>query len=80
MVSTCLAGAAVGSLTGAKLAQRYGRKGTLLLNVIPLLVGAFLCASANSFNFLIAGRVIVGIGIGLASGLVPLFISEVRRR
>lgn len=77
VVSTCLAGAAVGSLTGAQLAQRYGRKGTLLLNVVPLFTGAFLCASANSFNLLIAGRVIVGIGIGLASGLVPLFISEI---
>jgi len=77
VVSTCLAGAAVGSLTGAKLAQRFGRKGTLLLDVIPLFLGAFLCATASSFNWLIAGRVVVGIGIGLASGLVPLFISEV---
>ncbi len=31
VVSTCLAGAAFGSLTGAALAQKFGRKGTLLL-------------------------------------------------
>lgn len=77
-VSTCLAGAAFGSLTGAKLAQQFGRKGTLLLDVIPLFLGAFLCATASSLNWIIAGRVIIGTGIGLASGLVPLFISEVR--
>lgn len=47
-------------------------------DVIPLFMGAFLCATANSLNWMIAGRVIIGIGIGLASGLVPLFISEVR--
>jgi len=46
--------------------------------VIPLFMGAFLCATANSLNWMIAGRVMIGIGIGLASGLVPLFISEVR--
>ena len=78
VISTCLAGAAVGSLTGAKLAQRFGRKGTLLLDVVPLFLGAFLCATASSFNWLVAGRSLVGVGIGLASGLVPLFISEVR--
>lgn len=79
-MSTCLAGAAFGSLTGAKLAQQLGRKGTLLLDVIPLFLGAFLCATASSLNWIIAGRVIIGIGIGLASGLVPLFISEVGSR
>ncbi len=67
----------MGSLTGAKLAQRFGRKGTLLLDVVPLFLGAFLCATASSFNWLVAGRSLVGVGIGLASGLVPLFISEV---
>lgn len=77
VVSTCLAGAAFGSLAGAKLASQYGRKGTLLLDVIPLFMGPFLCATANSLNWIIAGRVITGIGIGLVSGLVPLFISEV---
>ena len=77
VISTCLAGAAFGSLTGAKLAQTFGRKGTLLLDVIPLFLGAFLCATANSLEMIIAGRVVIGIGIGLASGLVPLFISEV---
>ncbi len=78
VISTCLAGAALGSLTGAGLAQRFGRKGTLLLDVIPLFLGAFLCATANSLAWIIAGRVVIGIGIGLASGLVPLFISEVK--
>jgi Sugar (and other) transporter len=80
VVSTCLAGAAFGSLTGAKLAQTFGRKGTLLLDVVPLFLGAFLCATANSLEWIIAGRVVIGIGIGLASGLVPLFISEVHIR
>jgi MFS family permease len=79
VVSTCLAGAAVGSISGAGLAEKFGRKGTLVLDTIPLLLGAFAMATATSLNGLIAGRVLVGIGIGLASAIVPLYISEVLR-
>ena len=76
----CLAGAAVGSISGAGLAEKFGRKGTLVLDTIPLLLGAIVMATATSLNGLIAGRVLVGIGIGLASAIVPLYISEVLAR
>lgn len=78
VVSTCLAGAAIGSTIGAGLAEKYGRKGTLMLDVIPLLAGALIGASASSLNAMIAGRLLIGVGIGLASALVPTYISEVR--
>ena len=77
VVSMCLAGAAIGSISGAGLAEKFGRKGTLVLDTIPLLLGAVVMATATSLNGLIAGRVLAGIGIGLASAIVPLYISEV---
>ena len=77
MVSTCLASAAVGSTIGAGLAEKFGRKGTLMLDVVPLLAGALIGATAQSLNAMIAGRVLIGVGIGLASALVPTYISEV---
>lgn len=77
VVSSLLAGAAVGSLGGSGLADSLGRKTTLLLDAIPLLGGALLAATASSLTGIIAGRVLSGIGIGLASALVPLYISEV---
>ena len=77
MVSTCLLGAAVGSTIGAGLAEKFGRKGTLMLTVIPLLSGALIGATAQSLKAMIVGRVIIGVGIGLASALVPTYISEV---
>lgn len=77
VVSSLLAGAAVGSLGGSGLADSLGRKTTLLLDAIPLLGGALLAATASSLTGIIAGRVLAGIGIGLASALVPLYISEV---
>lgn len=72
-----LAGAAVGSLSGSSLANQLGRKNSLLLTALPLLAGAALSASAKSLEGMLAGRIVAGIGIGLSSALVPLYISEV---
>ena len=77
VVSSLLAGAAVGSLSGSGLADSLGRKTTLLLDAAPLLAGALLSATASTLTALILGRVLAGVGIGLASALVPLYISEV---
>lgn len=78
VVSSSLAGAAVGSLGGSGLADTLGRRKAFLLDCVPLMAGAVLCSGATSLAALLAGRVLVGVGIGLSSALVPLYISEVR--
>ncbi|XP_026407898.1 plastidic glucose transporter 4-like isoform X1 [Papaver somniferum] len=77
IVSTSLAGATVGSFTGGSLADKFGRTRTFQLDAIPLAVGAFLCATAQSVQTMIIGRLLAGIGIGISSALVPLYISEI---
>ncbi|KAI3462551.1 hypothetical protein Pfo_019214 [Paulownia fortunei] len=77
VVSTLLAGATVGSFTGGSLADKFGRTKTFLLDAIPLAVGAFLCATAQSIETMIIGRLLAGIGIGISSAIVPLYISEI---
>ncbi|XP_068643223.1 plastidic glucose transporter 4 [Aristolochia californica] len=77
VVSTLLAGATVGSFTGGALADKFGRRMTFQLDVIPLVVGAFLCATAQSVQTMIVGRLLAGIGIGITSAIVPLYISEI---
>ena len=78
VVSSLLAGAAIGSLSGSTLADSLGRRNAFLANAAPLLAGALLSATATSLAPMVAGRAIAGFGIGLASALVPLYISEVR--
>ena len=73
-----LAGAAVGSLTAQSLADNLGRRKAFLLDSIPLFLGPLLSALAGSLTVMLAGRAITGFGIGLASALVPLYISEVQ--
>ncbi|KAI3665551.1 hypothetical protein L6452_44178 [Arctium lappa] len=77
VVSALLAGATVGSFTGGSLADYFGRKKTFILDAIPLTVGAFLCATAKNVVTMILGRLLSGIGIGISSAIVPLYISEI---
>src|SRR5712691_5429570 len=77
IVSGVLAGAAVGALTGGRLAELFGRRKLLITTAIIFAAGAILCAAAQSAQMLVAGRIIVGIGIGLSSSTVPVYISEV---
>ncbi|XP_010492496.1 PREDICTED: plastidic glucose transporter 4 [Camelina sativa] len=77
IVSALLAGATVGSFTGGSLADKFGRTRTFQLDAIPLAVGAFLCATAQSVQTMIVGRLLAGIGIGISSAIVPLYISEI---
>ena len=67
----------MGSLAGSALADSLGRKTALLLDAVPLLVGALISATASSLTSMVMGRIFCGLGIGLASALVPLYISEV---
>jgi sugar porter (SP) family MFS transporter len=77
VVSMVLLGATVGAITGGRFADRLGRRLTLIGTSIVFTAGALICASAPSLAILVAGRVVVGLGIGLASTTVPVYISEV---
>src|SRR6202008_762670 len=77
IVSGVLAGAAVGALAGGRLADLCGRRTLLIATALIFAAGAVFCAAAPSPNILIIGRIIVGLGIGLSSGAVPVYISEV---
>lgn len=77
IVSGVLAGAATGALAGGRLADLFGRRRLLIATAIVFAAGAVVCALAVSPWMLVFGRIIVGLGIGLSSGTVPVYISEV---
>ncbi|XP_002960400.2 plastidic glucose transporter 4 [Selaginella moellendorffii] len=77
VVSSTLAGATIGSFTGGSLADKIGRRHTFQLDALPLAIGAFLSATATTVQAMIAGRFLVGVGIGVTSSIVPLYISEI---
>jgi len=76
VVSAVLVGAAVGALAGGRLADLFGRRKLLIATAIIFAAGAIGCAEAVSPWILIVGRIVVGLGIGLSSSAVPVYISE----
>lgn len=65
ITASILAGAFAGSLlTGAFLADRLGRKRTILLGSAIFTIGCAISAASNNVEALVAGRVINGLGNG----------------
>src|SRR5215212_8954932 len=77
IVSTLLVGAVVGALSGGPLSDRIGRRPTALLAAVVFGAGALAVAFAPSVTFIIFGRFLLGLGVGLASMIVPLYIAEI---
>jgi SP family galactose:H+ symporter-like MFS transporter len=77
VVSVVLIGAAVGALSGGRLADVFGRRFMLLITALIFVMGALVCAATPSLNILVVGRLIVGLGIGFSTSTVPIYISEV---
>jgi MFS transporter, SP family, galactose:H+ symporter len=76
-ISVVLIGCMVGALVSGAVADRAGRRRTLLVAGIIFLVGALVSAFTPNEAILLAGRLVVGIGIGFSSVVAPLYISEV---
>jgi sugar porter (SP) family MFS transporter len=77
VISSVLLGAVIGAAVGGTLADRFGRRRVLILTAVIFALGAVGTALAPTVAWLIAGRVIVGAAIGVASFTAPLYISEV---
>src|ERR687889_1147640 len=77
IVSFLLVGAVVGALSGGPFTDRFGRRWTAMLAAIIFAVGALIVALTPTVVILIFGRFVLGLGVGLASLVVPLYIAEI---
>lgn len=76
-VSIAVVGAAVGSLFSGTISDKVGRKPVILFADFLFTGGALIMAYSPTIGYLILGRFVVGIGVGAASQIVPLYLSEV---
>lgn len=77
VVSLALAGAAVGSLISGTLSDKIGRKKVIMAADLLFTAGAFVMAFAPTILCLMMGRILVGLGVGMAAQIVPLYLSEI---
>lgn len=76
-VSSALVGCIVGVAGAGLLSDRFGRKLSLLLAALLFFFSAVGCMITPNHTFLISSRLLGGIGVGIASMLSPLYISEI---
>lgn len=76
IVSAVPLGALISSLISGRLSDTIGRKKSLLLAAGLFTLGSCLCMSAQSTTMLINGRIILGLAIGVASCISPVYTSE----
>ncbi|XP_037879339.1 glucose transporter type 1 isoform X3 [Glossina fuscipes] len=79
-VSIFAIGGMLGGFSGGWMANRFGRKGGLLLNNVLGISGACLMGFtkvSHSYEMLFLGRFIIGVNCGLNTSLVPMYISEI---
>ncbi|KAJ4353526.1 uncharacterized protein N0V89_005256 [Didymosphaeria variabile] len=78
IVSTFQAGCFFGALLTFPIAEKFGRKRTVMLAGLVFLLGAALqTAAEGNLNLIYGGRAIAGLGIGASSLTVPVYIAEV---
>jgi MFS family permease len=79
IVSVYQAGAFFGAFGAYTSSYYLGRRSSLLVWTLVFILGAGLMLGANSdrgLGLIIGGRVLAGLGVGAASNMVPIYISE----
>ncbi|KAI8668604.1 MFS domain-containing protein [Fusarium keratoplasticum] len=69
-------GALIGALIAGLPADKYGRKLGIYIGCALFLIGSVIQAAAFNLAAMTAGRLIVGLGVGSAAMIIPLYIGE----
>ena len=69
----------VGSLSAGMVMESIGRLNTMKLASIPMAVGWAMMAMATNVWILLAGRILVGIGVSLGAGGQTVYVTEIAR-
>lgn len=76
-VSSLLGGCIIGVISAGKPSDLFGRRKTLMSAAILFAFSAVGSSLAHNLTFFIVYRIIGGFGVGIASMLSPMYISEV---
>lgn len=77
VTTSVLIGAILGCITSGRLSDAIGRKKLIIYVSLVFAIGTVLTGSASTPIWLMLSRLIIGYAIGVASFVVPMYISEV---
>lgn len=76
VVSALLYGGAVATFFSGPFSDRYGRRFSINVSAIVFIIGNLVLIFAQSFAMVIIGRLIQGLGVGIITIVVPLYLAE----
>ncbi|KAI7232039.1 myo-inositol transporter [Hortaea werneckii] len=77
ITALCAAGALVGAVVAGITSDKYGRKPAIWFASILFTLGAIIQATSFTVAQMSVGRFLIGLGVGSASMIVPLYIAEI---
>ena len=76
-VGCAIIGCILGVIIAGRLSDAFGRKPVLMTAAVMFSLSAIGCAVYSGFDQLVIYRIVGGVGIGIASIIAPLYISEI---
>lgn len=76
VVGVTVGGAFVAATLAGKACDRFGRSPVILFSSLVFFAGSLILAFADSYDMLIVGRIVVGLGVGAASMSMPIYVGE----
>ncbi|KAK7419091.1 hypothetical protein QQX98_003593 [Neonectria punicea] len=77
ITALCAGGALLGAIIAGVTADKYGRKPAIWFASVLFTIGALVQATSYGIAQMCVGRVLVGLGVGSASMIIPLYIAEI---
>ena len=77
VVASLLLGAMLGAAFAGPMSDRLGRRRLIMIAAVTFTVGALGAAVAPDAGTLVAARFVIGLAVGSAALVVPLYLSEI---
>ena len=76
VISSLVFAAAVGAFLGGKISDTIGRRKTILVLSVMFFIGVLFVVFAPGFTMVVTGRIVLGLAVGGASTVVPVYLAE----
>lgn len=76
VTSSLVFAAAVGALLGGRVSDAWGRRRSIIVLAVLFFVGTLVVVCSPNVELLVAGRVLLGLAVGGASAVVPVYLAE----
>ncbi len=76
LIAAVLGGGSIATLIAGPLSDWLGRRTMITVAAITFIAGIIILVSSHTFSGILSGRLIEGIGVGIITIIIPLYLAE----